>query len=172
MFFFPVIGCLSRNSKMSISYFKLLSIFTFSTSGNISAELTSSSAHLFVSLRTDSSSFHSGPLLIKKHSVCLCFADRDVCFFLKCGCSLWARLTVYKINAALAFRSFLLTSDEMSTRMCMRSLLHGTFAAASTYDSRSDVQNTQGRAGSWSELTWTSACKSMFHTSLQTSEAL
>lgn len=96
MFFFPIIGCLSRNSKMSISYFNLLSIFTFST------PLPSSPPPRLICLCLSAQihpTFIPVPPLIKKHSVCLCFADRDVWFFQSAGvpsghASLSTRLTL------------------------------------------------------------------------------
>lgn len=78
VFFFPIIGCLSRNSKMSISNLNLLSIFTFST------PLPSSPPPRLICLSLSAQidpTFIPVPPLNRKHSVCLCFADRDVWFF-------------------------------------------------------------------------------------------
>lgn len=113
---------------MSNCCFNLLSICAFSTPGTSSG--SSAPPHLSASLRRFiSSSSHCWVCLfffffffnlIRRRGVCLCFADRDV-WFLKCGYSLWARLTVYKINAAAAFRrygrSFSHASQEKSTRL-------------------------------------------------------
>lgn len=140
---------------MSNSCFNLHSIFTFSAPGNAAAELTSSSAHLYVSLCTNSSRFHFtlffSPLNHKTQRLFVVSLTETFGFFLKCGCSLWVRLTVYKINAAVAFqwygRSFPHTGEEMSMRICTQLLLHDTLAAESMCDSRSDVRNTEGRTG-------------------------
>lgn len=117
---------------MSNCCFNLLSICPFSTPGTSSG--SSAPPHLSASLRRFiPSSSHCWVCLffflffnlIRKRGVCLCFADRDV-WFLKCGYSLWARLTVYKINAAAAFRrygrSFPHASQEKSTRLRTRLL--------------------------------------------------
>lgn len=108
-------------------------------------------------LCTDSSRFHLTVvfffffyLIRKRSSVCLCFADRDV-WFLKCGCSLWARLAVYKINAAATFQWYDRSFPHTSRRK--HEATHAPTAprqaAVSLHASRTDIQATgasQGRA--------------------------